>query len=219
MNRSAGPFPQVVAITDATLSDDELVRRARLVLDAVPRGSVGIQLRDRTKTGRALFDLAARLQSLCTDAHAPLFVNDRLDVALAIGAGAHLGTSSVSVVDARALLGDAIVSVAAHSLADVDDAAANGASFALVSPIFSTPGKGPPRGVGFIAEARARAPRLRLYALGGVESDNAASCADAGADGVAVIRAVWQARDPALAAKTLVEAVRAGEERTIRCRP
>jgi thiamine-phosphate pyrophosphorylase len=102
-----------------------------------------------------------------------------------------------------------LVSVAAHDPEDAGEAASNGASLALVSPIFATPGKGPPRGVGFISEMRARAPRLRLYALGGVDSENASSCIDAGADGVAVIGALWKARDPALAAQKLVGAVRA----------
>src|SRR5262249_14197089 len=135
---------------------------------------------------------------------------DRLDIALALGAdGVHLGGDSVDVADARRLVGRlAFVSTVAHASEDVARAETSGATAALVSPIFDTPGKGAPRGTRFITDARSHARTLRLYALGGVDPGNASSCVSAGADGVAVIRAVWQARDPGAAARALVDAVR-----------
>jgi thiamine-phosphate diphosphorylase len=209
-SRSASSFPDVVAITDPALCDDELAERTYAVLRAVPRASVGVQLRDRRRMGRAILGLAERLKSICAELGAPLYVNDRLDVALATAAdGVHLGGGSVGAIDARRLLGSAaFVSIAAHRIDDLDHAATTGVTAALFAPIFSTPGKGPPSGTAVLSEARARAPHLRLYALGGVDAERAPSCIDAGADGVAVVRALWQATDPAAVASSLVEAVR-----------
>jgi thiamine-phosphate pyrophosphorylase len=155
--------------------------------------------------------LAERLRQICSAFGAPLYVNDRVDVALAAGAdGVHLGSGSIGVGEARRLLGaTAFVSAAAHELEDVERATADGATAALVSPIFSTPGKAAPRGTPFLSKARERVPHARLYALGGVDVASAPSCVQAGADGVAVIRAVWRAKDPGAVAKALVATVRA----------
>src|SRR5262249_50312267 len=152
--------------------------------------SIGIQVRDKARPTRTVTALAERLRSVCLEFGAPLYVNDRVDVALSLGAdGVHLGGDSIDAGDARQLLGPrAFVSVAAHEADDVARAATNGATTTLLSPIFSTPGKGAPRGTSFISDARTRAPSIRLYALGGVDHTNAAACIRAGADGVAVIR-------------------------------
>jgi thiamine-phosphate pyrophosphorylase len=203
-------LPDVVAVTDPTLSDDELTERTKQVLRSVPRSSVGIQVRDKVRAGRAVLRLAERLRAVCSAFGAPLYINDRIDVALASGAdGVHLGRGSMDIADARRLLGPAaFVSMAAHDIEDVEHATAHGATASFVSPIFSTPGKGEPRGTPFLSEARARVPHARLYALGGVDVATAPSCVGAGADGVAVIRALWQARDPGRTASALVQAVR-----------
>jgi thiamine-phosphate pyrophosphorylase len=208
--RSAPSLPDVVAITDPALCDDELAERTYSMLRAVPPASVAVQLRDRRRPGRAIVALAERLKSICAEFGAPFYVNDRLDVALATAAdGVHLGGGSVRVADARRLLGSAaFVSIAAHRIDDLDQAATNGATAVLFAPIFSTPGKGAPCGTAVLSEARARAPHLRLYALGGVDVERAPSCIDAGADGVAVVRAVWEVTDPGAVASSLVEAVR-----------
>ena len=203
-------LPDVVLITDPALSDDELAHRARRALAAVPRSSIGIQIRDKARPARAVMALAERLRRVCLEFDAPLYVNDRLDVALFLGAdGVHLGGDSVLLGDARRLLGPrAFVSIAAHEADDVASAEKGGATAALLSPIFATPGKGAPRGAALITTARSCARNVRLYALGGVDADNAAACVGAGADGVAVIRAVWRAADATAAARALVDAVR-----------
>jgi thiamine-phosphate pyrophosphorylase len=204
------PLPDVVLITDPAFSDDELAERARRALAAVPRSSMAIQVRDKARPARAVMALTERLRRICLEFAAPLYVNDRIDVALSLEAdGVHLGGESVAVGDARRLVGPrAFVSVAAHEASDVASASASGATAALVSPIFATPGKGAPRGTSLLAEARARAKSLRLYALGGVDAESAPACIGAGANGVAVIRALWQAADAAFAARALVDAVR-----------
>ncbi len=77
----------------------------------------------------------------------------------------------------------------------------------MVSPIFATPNKGAPRGLDAIREARAIAPELFLYALGGVDESNARACIDAGANGVAVVRALFSAPDPEAATVALLRAI------------
>jgi thiamine-phosphate pyrophosphorylase len=203
-------LPDVVVITDPALSDDELTERTKQVLGSVPRSSVGIQVRDKVRTGRPVLRLAERLRAVCSAFGAPLYVNDRIDVALASGAdGVHLGRGSMGIAEARRLLGpSAFISVAAHEVEDVEHATAEGATASFVSPIFATPGKGEPRGTPFLSEVRARVPHARLYALGGVNVATAPSCLGAGADGVAVIRVLWQAQDPGRVASALVQTVR-----------
>ncbi|HKQ68305.1 MAG TPA: thiamine phosphate synthase [Polyangiaceae bacterium] len=205
-------LPAVIAVTDPRSSDGDLVGVVGRVFGRVPAGSVGVQLRDKVRPGAAVCALAERLAALCHRYGAPLYVNDRLDIALAVRAsGAHLGRGSVGIAEARRLLGtQAFVSVAAHEIADVERARAEGASAALVSPIFESPGKGPPRGTSWLAEAHARAQGLPLYALGGVNATNVEACAAAGATGVAVVRALWEAADPVDVASRLVRAVSFG---------
>jgi thiamine-phosphate pyrophosphorylase len=200
--------PVLIVVTDDGLSEEHICESASRFLGAVPRASTAIQLRDKRRLGRALLALAERLAAICEHHGAPLYVNDRLDIALAVRAsGVHLGERSVDIADVRALLGHHVfVSIAAHELSDIDRARREGADAALVSPIFANPEKGPPRGTGFIAEARARAAELGLYGLGGVDASNARACVAAGADGVAVIRAVWSSDDVARAATSLVAA-------------
>lgn len=190
---------RVIIVTDEALAERDLLARLDRALAAVKPGSAAIQLRDRKRSGRELLVLAEKIAAMARARGAPLLVNDRLDIARLVGAaGAHLGGRSVDAADAFAFLGaGAAVTMAAHSIDDVQDAARAGASAALVSPIFSVPGKGPARGVDFIQKARHAAPILPLFALGGIDANNAAECVAAGASGVAVIRAVLSASDPA----------------------
>lgn len=187
--------PRAVQITArAALPEDELFARlARLPAEAGARFAV--QLRDPELSAAELLHLGERLRAATSRVGAALVVNDRLDLALALDAdGAHLGRGSVRVADARALLPrGAWISVACHSVDDVVHAATEGADAALLSPIFASPGKGPPLGPGALREARAaldaRGSGVALYALGGVDAATAPACFAAGADGVAAIRA------------------------------
>jgi thiamine-phosphate pyrophosphorylase len=203
--------PDLIAITDPVLSDDELIDRAEQILAAVPPSSVGVQLRDKARPGARILALAERFKIVCRRFAAPLYLNDRIDVALAAGAdGVHLGGGSVDIAEARSLLGArAFVSLAAHTVEDVERAGRDGATAALLSPIFAAVGKGPGRGIAFLSEGRQRAPELALFALGGVGFDEIRACARAGAHGVAAIRAVWHADRPAAAASSMVMAIRA----------
>jgi thiamine-phosphate pyrophosphorylase len=190
------PFVQI--ITDLpSVSENDLVARLRRAarLGADARARLSVQLRDPELPVHELLRLGRSLREITRDLGAGLIVNDRVDLALLLEAdGVHLGRKSMSIEEARGLLGPgAWVSVSAHSAAEAVESASRGASAALLSPIFASPGKGAPIGIEALREARAglaeKGLNLRLYALGGVTLENAAACFEAGADGVAAIRA------------------------------
>jgi thiamine-phosphate pyrophosphorylase len=143
---------------------------------------------------------------------ASLVVNGDPRLARDVGAdGVHLGGDAGTVADARAICGrSSWVSVAAHSNAAVQRGADDGADAVLVSPVFPTRPPSPldpaktGRGLDAVRGARILVGnRCAVYALGGVTPDNAAACAAAGADGVALIRALLASAEPARVARAI----------------
>lgn len=174
-------------------------------------------LREKDLPGRHLLKLALDLREVTREAGALLLVNDRADVASASGAcGTHLPSAGIPPEAARGLLGEqAVIGVSTHSLSEVHRAAESGASYVTLGPVFDTPSKrrfGSPLGLSAISEA-ARAldqagSALPVLALGGITTPVMAGRAmEAGASGVAFIRAVLAADDPAAAMASFVRAV------------
>lgn len=190
--------PRVILISETSVvPEPTLLARIRAAADLpeVSRRRLAVMLRDPALTGRALHRLGASLREATAAIGASLVVNDRLDVALALGAdGVHLGRLSVRVEDARALLGQAVwISRSCHAVVEVIEAADEGADAALLSPIFPSPGKGRPLGIGALTEAREALDRrgfgeISLVALGGIDRDAVEACFAAGAGAVAAIR-------------------------------
>ena len=188
----------VQQITDrASLPDAALFERLSPAGQIAPpaRACLSVQLRDRDLPVRELLRLGQVVRAVTRAIGASMIVNDRVDLAILLEAdGLHLGRASVSVAEARRLLGQgAWISMSAHSVEDVLAAAAAGANAVLLSPIFASPGKGAPIGTGALVQARAALAKegrsMKLYALGGVSLETAGACLEAGADGVAAIRA------------------------------
>jgi thiamine-phosphate pyrophosphorylase len=171
---------RVVAITDRRLMRPDSIARA---LDGVPEGSVAIQVRDKDLDGGALLAIAR----VAVQSGAPVFVNDRIDVALAAGAaGVHLPERGMSVADARAIAPKLVVGVSRHGL----DASSDGADLIQLGPIWESPGKGDPVGVVALTRLAARAPFV--VAVGGIDTlARAREAVEAGARAVAMIRAAW----------------------------
>jgi thiamine-phosphate pyrophosphorylase len=203
MGSSADP-PRLVLVTDrhATAGRD-LVDVVAAALDA---GLPAVQLRDKDLPGRALLALAERLRVLTASAGALLLVNDRIDVAVAVGAdGVHLGGGSLPADVARRLLPPgALVGVSTHAPAEVASATAD---FVFFGPVYATPSKaafGPPLGVAGLRQAVAAA-RVPVLAIGGVTARTVPETRATDAAGVAVIRAILAADDPALATRDLLQ--------------
>jgi len=192
------------------LVTDRHATGARELVDVIARaldaGLPAVQLREKDLPGRPLLALAERLRRATTERGALLFVNDRLDVALAAGAdGVHLGEGSFPVAVARDLLPRALVGASVHG---VEAAAASTADFVFFGPVFATPSKatfGAPQGTARLADA-VRATERPVLAIGGVDATTLPAVRAAGAHGVAVVRAILAAADPAAATRALLTA-------------
>ncbi len=171
---------------------------------AVEAGLDWIQIREKDLATRSLVALAREAVAAARHSPARILVNDRLDVTLAAGAaGVHLGGESLPVETVarwratRGLPGELVVGVSCHSLADALAAERGGADYLFFGPVFATPSKaafGPPQGLARLAEV-CRAVRMPVLAIGGVAEENAASCLDSGAAGVAAIRMFQDSAD------------------------
>ncbi len=195
---AAGAPPLLLAITDtAAASELEHLALYRAAAARLPPGRFAVQLREPSRDARLSLAFArALLDDVLGPFGGELYVNDRLDLALALGVrGVHLGGRSVGPGDARALAGEGLVlSRACHAPGEVARAAAEGARVALLSPIFATPGKGPPLGLDALRLAARGPGGGALVALGGVDAGNATACLRAGAKGVAARRALLEPR-------------------------
>ncbi|MFZ0612371.1 MAG: thiamine phosphate synthase [Desulfobacterales bacterium] len=193
------------------LVTDRGLSRGRTTLDivtaAVSGGVTCVQLREKVASTREFIEEALTIRDYLRSVNIPLIINDRLDVALALGAdGVHLGRTDMSPVMARAVAGNRmVIGISVESVADALAAENNGADYLGVSPIFATPTKTDTAPALETAGLRAirQAVRLPLVAIGGLYRGNAADIIHCGADGVAVVSAIVSAADPAKAARRL----------------
>jgi len=210
--------PKIVLVTDSTYKDERIIEVVEACVRALPHGSFAVQLRDRKKSAPALREFAERLRAATRPANAEngagalLLINGDPALAKEIGAdGVHIGGTAMKVSDARGIVGaGAFITIAAHSDQAVKLGARDGADGALVSAIFASPGKAVGRGVDALRSARAvGGESFLIYALGGVDRSNAPECVHAGADGVAAIRALLLASDPAAEARAIYDSLHA----------
>lgn len=172
------------------------------VAAAVSAGVSVVQYRCKVADTRLLYEDALALRALCRGTATAFVVNDRVDIALAVGAdGVHLGQDDMPIGPARRLLGpDKIIGLTVHDLAEARAAAAAGADYLGVSPIFATatkPDAGPAAGLSLLKEIRAANLGLPLVAIGGISLTNAPAVIAAGADMVCAISAVVADSNPA----------------------
>jgi thiamine-phosphate diphosphorylase len=209
------PLPRLHAVTD-----ERVARRADLadVASALAAGGgadLALHARGRALTGLAHYELAIRLTA---SPPSRLFVNDRLDVALATGAtGVQLGWGSLLPEDARRLNPEWWIGKSVHDLAEAEAARTEGADYLLVGPVFATPAtpatpttpttpthpKRPPLGPGALGAITRLG--LPVVAIGGITPQRVREVKAAGAYGVAAIRALWDAVEPTVAARRMIE--------------
>lgn len=194
-------------VTDRALS---LGRELLEVVRAAVQGGVSVvQLREKDCATREFVELGRSVASLLQPTSVPLLINDRVDIALAVGAdGVHIGQSDMPYVDARRLLGaEAIIGLSVESVAQALAAEALDVDYLGLSPVFTTPTKSEltqQLGLAGVSGIR-RLSRHRLVAIGGLHPGNIADVLRAGADGVAVVSAICSAADPRRAARQLRE--------------
>jgi len=188
---------RLYVITDTTLSrgrSDEEITRA-----ALAGGADVIQLRAKQGSRREILARARVLKTLCTAANALFIVNDRPGIAVLSDAdGMHVGQDDLAVGDVRKVIGqERLVGVSTHALHQAHAAAAEGADYIGVGPVYETATKGDvsaPVGVSYVREVSEHIS-VPFVAIGGIKEHNAALVAAAGADRIAVITAAVSADD------------------------
>jgi thiamine-phosphate diphosphorylase len=195
-------LPRLHAITD-----ERIARRVDLddILNSLAGVDMAAHARGHALSGREHYDLSVRLSARPA---VRLFVNDRLDIALAAGAeGVQLSLSSLLPADARRLAPDWWIGCSVHSLDEARTARDGGADYLLVGPVYHTTTHPTASPLGLEALGAIVQLGLPVIAIGGVTPQRARELAGAGAYGVAAIRAIWDAADPHEAARSLLEAV------------
>ena len=176
------------------------------VVDAAVSGGVDIvQLREKDLASGALLDLARRLRAVIAS-RARLFVNDRIDVALACDAdGVQLGEDSIPVEAARSIAGgNLLVGRSVHSVESALDASRDGADMLVFGTVFATAShsRQRPSGVGPLREL-SRHDIVPVLGIGGITPDNAGDVVGAGASGAAVITAITESPNPEEAGRAM----------------
>jgi thiamine-phosphate pyrophosphorylase len=169
-----------------------------------------VQLREKSLPVRELIRLAKDLQALCDRYGAFFILNDRVDVAAAADVdGVHVGQDDLPVREARRLMGHRkLVGASCHSAAQAMIAEGDGADYVSCGPLFATPTKPgrPATGLALIGEYL-RVVRVPFVAIGGLDETNVAQAVAAGADRVAVVRAVFTSRDPEASVRRLKDII------------
>ena len=191
--------------------DREVARGREMLalLDAVLAGGCRIiQLREKHMALAELYPLAEAMAERCRLARALFIVNDRADLALAVGAGGlHVGQDDLPAPAARRLLPPGtVLGVSTHDVRQARQALADGADYVAVGSIFPTGTKAGFQLVGpdLVRNLRSEIP-VPLVGIGGITLDNAEQVVGAGADAVAVISAVCAAPNPEDATRRLME--------------
>ena len=196
-------------IADTGLLQKDLISSVRRSIDG---GVKAIQLRGKNLPAREILRIGERLRLLTSEYSVKLFINDRIDVAMILGAdGVHLGQNGLPVGIVRKILGDSlIIGVSTHSLKEAKDAERGGADFITFGPIFATPSKvvyGPPVGLRRLVNLTGRI-KIPVFAIGGINMDRIQDVMKKGANGVAVISAILNSESVYDAAASMLNELR-----------
>lgn len=167
--------------------------------EALKGGLKAVQLREKDLGTRDLLDMGYRMRELTKQHGAKLFINDRVDVALAVEAdGVHLGQKSMPSYAVRDIAKDRLlIGVSTHSLEEAIGAEKEGVDFITIGPVYHTPSKaqyGEPIGIDTLRKVKA-VVSIPVFAIGGIKLDKVREVTNAGADGVAVISAILASED------------------------
>lgn len=199
---------RVYLITDRRVCKVELTEALEMALSG---GVKAVQLREKDMDVKSLLSLAQRVRTITKKHGARLFINDRVDVALAVEAdGVHLGHQSMPVEAVRRVVGnDMLIGVSTHSLKEALNAQQAKADFVTFGPVFDTPSKrkyGPPQGIEKLAKV-VRELEIPVFALGGIKEENIPEVLKTGVYGISMISAILGADDICEKTKKIVRLV------------
>lgn len=167
--------------------------------EALKGGLKAVQLREKDSGTRDLLDMTYMMRDLTERYNAKLFINDRVDIALAAKAdGVHLGQKSIPAHAVRKISGNQfLIGVSAHSIDEAIEAERDGADFITLGPIYQTPSKlkyGNPIGIETLKKVKSEVS-IPVLAIGGIKLDKVKEAREAGADGIALISAIFTAEN------------------------
>ncbi len=182
-----------------------------VVKEALDGGVKAVQLREKDLPIRELLRLAEKMRKITKEAGAVLFINGRMDVAMAVEAdGIHLGQADLPVDVVRKIVGNRfMIGVSTHNLKEAREAEKGDADFITFGPVYETPSKlkyGEPVGIEALKIVRSGIS-IPVYAIGGIESGNIGVILASGADGVALISAIIGAKEPKKAAEEIIRSI------------
>ena len=201
-------LPRLHAVTDDRVVGAGRVAERAAAMAAAAGPALAVHVRTRALGGADLLDLARRVKDAVAPEGSWLVVNDRADVARAAGAQAIVaGRSGLGVRDLGHVAPGLPVARSVHDAASARAAETEGADFIVAGAVFETPSHpgAPPGGPALVADAASGG--RQVIAIGGVTPANTTGIVEAGAWGVAAIRALWDAPDPAAAARAFVAAL------------
>lgn len=165
----------------------------KAVEDSILGGATIVQLREKDVTSREFYAIAVKIKDITDKYNVPLIINDRLDIALAVGAfGVHIGQSDMPCIIARKVLGkDKIIGVSVHTLEEALEAEKDGADYLGCGAVFSTSTKKDATNVSYdkLKEIKARV-KIPVVAIGGINEKNLAQLKGTNIDGVAIVSAI-----------------------------
>ncbi|WP_337479495.1 thiamine phosphate synthase [Phascolarctobacterium succinatutens] len=187
----AQPDYSIYLVTDdGCLQGRALIDCVRKALDG---GVTLVQYRAKTASSAEMYAEALQLKALCDSFNVPLIINDRLDIAMAVGAaGVHLGQDDLPCAAARKILGeDYLIGVSAHNPAEAKAALQSGADYLGCGAVFGTATKADVKKLGTDGLAAiCKAKGLPVVGIGGVTADNYREVRAAGADGAAIVSGI-----------------------------
>ena len=190
--RQSFRLPEVYPLTDTHVSG---LSHAQQVERFADRGATLVQLREKRMTALQFYEAAKTALEVARRRGVELIINDRVDIALALGLGVHLGQDDLPPGPARRLLGnDAIVGYSTHTVEQAVVAARLPIDYLAIGPIFATATKENPSpvvGLDGLRAVRTAIGNLPLVAIGGITPASASEALAAGADSVAMISGMW----------------------------
>ncbi|RPK01885.1 thiamine phosphate synthase [Priestia endophytica] len=185
-------------------TEEELLGKVEKALEG---GVTLVQLREKEADGKEFYERALRLKKLLDRFHVPLIINDRVDVALAVGAsGVHVGQDDLPLKVVRSLVGDMIVGVSVRTVQEAQKAVEDGADYIGVGSVFPTSTKLDAKGIRKeeLIEIT-KSVRIPAVAIGGITAENIEKLNGTGIRGAAVVSAILKSQDPKQAAEELNE--------------
>ncbi|MFP3886876.1 thiamine phosphate synthase [Priestia filamentosa] len=185
-------------------TEEELLAKVEKALEG---GVTLVQLREKEADGKEFYERALRLKKLLDRFHVPLIINDRVDVALAVGAfGVHVGQDDLPLKVVRSLVGDMIVGVSVRTVQEAKKAVEDGADYIGVGAVFPTSTKLDAKGITKeeLTEITGSV-RIPAVAIGGITAGNIEKLNGTGIKGAAVVSAILKNQDPKKAAEELNE--------------